>query len=69
MNPLKVIRQYCLSCSNDQPNEVTHCACTNCPLYEWRFGKNPTREKRVMTDEQRAIMAERLKNARTAKNQ
>jgi hypothetical protein len=69
MNPLKVIRQYCLSCSNDQPNEVTNCQCFDCPLYEWRFGKNPTRAKRVMTDEQRAIMAERLKNARTAKNQ
>lgn len=52
-NPVKVIRAKCLECCCGQVNEVALCVCTDCPLYEWRFGKNPYRVKRELTEEQK----------------
>jgi len=62
-SPLKAIRAKCLDCS-DTSNEVKLCPVTNCPLYPFRFGKNPYRTKRELTEEQKAKMAERLSKAR-----
>ena len=39
--PLKAIRQNCLDCVCGSPQEVRLCPCTNCPLYPFRFGRNP----------------------------
>ena len=44
MTPLKAIRAKCLDCSCGNPNEVTLCPITECPLYEYRSGKNPKRK-------------------------
>ncbi|MFC2119811.1 hypothetical protein ACFLQ4_01940 [Bacteroidota bacterium] len=44
MRPLKAIRQYCLDCSNGSPKEVKLCQIEDCPLYKFRFGKNPNRK-------------------------
>ena len=66
-NPLKAIRQYCLDCSNWSSNEVKLCKIESCPLFPFRLGKNPYRAKRVLTDEQRQVMAERLRVAREKK--
>ncbi len=41
--PLKSIRFKCLECCCDSPYEVKLCTATNCPLYPYRFGKNPNR--------------------------
>ena len=65
-NPVKAIRQYCLECSCGSANEVKLCAIADCPLYPFRFGKNPYRTKREYTEEQRTAMAERLAKARLA---
>ena len=43
LTPLKAIRQKCLNCSNRQPKEVRFCQATECPLFVYRFGKNPKR--------------------------
>lgn len=67
MNPLKVIRLKCLECSNGSSNEVKLCPVTKCPLYPYRFGTNPDRKKRELTEEQKKEMAERLKKARENK--
>ena len=40
--PLKAIRNKCLDCSYFQPKEVRECACVDCPIYPYRFGKRPT---------------------------
>jgi len=40
--PLKAIRLKCLDCSNNSPCEVRLCPIKNCPLYLYRFGKNPS---------------------------
>lgn len=66
LSPLKAIRANCLDCVGTA-HEVKICVCTSCPLYPFRFGKNPFRKKREMTDEQRAAAAERLAKARAAR--
>lgn len=42
--PLRAIRSNCLECCNNQPKEVAKCTVTNCPLYFFRFGRNPNRK-------------------------
>lgn len=60
-NPVKAIRAYCLNCCLENANEVAQCSASGCELWEFRMGKNPYRAKRVYTEEQKAIMAERLR--------
>lgn len=66
-NPVKAIRKYCLGCAGNA-HEVELCQIEECSLYSFRFGKNPFRTKRELTDEQKQVMAERLRKAREAKS-
>ena len=43
MTPLKAIREKCLDCVCDAAVEVRRCVCTDCPLFPFRFGRNPNR--------------------------
>lgn len=43
ISPLKAIRLKCLDCSCGSSNEVKLCPVVKCPLYPFRFGKNPNR--------------------------
>ena len=63
-NPAKAIRAFCLECSNNSSNEVKICPRTVCPLYPFRFGKNPYRKRREMTEEERQVLRDRLNNVR-----
>ena len=63
-NPVKAIRAFCVECCGGSSNEVKLCPATECQLYAFRFGKNPYRTKREMTEEQRAAASERLRKAR-----
>ena len=63
-NPIKAIRAKCLDCCCGSSNEVKLCTAEKCPLYPFRFGKNPYRTPRELTEEQKAKMAERLAKAR-----
>lgn len=64
-NPVKAIRQKCLECGEGSANEVKLCPVERCTLYPFRFGKNPYRQKRELTDEQREKMAERMRRIRS----
>lgn len=66
-SPIKAIKAKCLDCSADNITEVKECPVENCPLFPFRFGKNPF-TKREISPEQREAMAERLRQARLAKN-
>lgn len=55
--PIKAIRAKCLDCSCGNVKEVTLCPITRCPLYPFRFGKNPNIQ---LTSEERAARAARL---------
>lgn len=64
--PLKAIRAKCLDCVYDA-HEVKLCPSTDCALHPYRFGKNPFRTKRVLTEEQKDAAKERLAKARALK--
>lgn len=66
-NPVKAIRAFCVECCGGSSNEVKLCPATECQLYAFRFGKNPYRTKREMSEEQKAAAAERLRRARKQK--
>lgn len=68
LTPIKAIRQYCLECCYDSPNEVRICNITDCPLYPYRLGHNPNR-KNNMTEEQKEALRERLRKAREKSKQ
>lgn len=54
-NPIKAIRDKCLNdCCAGSSYEVENCLCPSCPLYPFRFGKNPFRTPRVLSDEHKA---------------
>jgi len=38
------IRRYCLWCCVNNKKEVRLCPSESCPLYLYRFGKNPARK-------------------------
>ena len=63
-NPVKAIREFCLDCCGGSPSVVSECTSVNCALHPFRFGKNPYRTKREMTEEQREAAAIRLAEAR-----
>ena len=44
MTPIKSIRAKCLDCCCGSAYEVAHCVCSDCALYEYRFGHDPKRK-------------------------
>ena len=63
-NPVKAIRAFCMGCSGDSTAEVKNCPVYKCPLYPFRMGKNPYRQRREMTKEEKRVLADRLREAR-----
>lgn len=67
ISPIKAIRAKCLDCCCGQSNEVLLCPCTDCPLYVFRFGKNPF-TNRTLTEEQKIAAGERMRKWRNKMN-
>ncbi len=66
-NPVKAIRLKCRDCMSDQTSEIRKCPIPTCPLYPFRFGKNPFYGAREKTPEQIEAMREKLAKARAAR--
>jgi hypothetical protein len=66
-NPLKALRARCLDCCCGNASEVRKCTAVGCPSWAFRMGINPFRQKRLISDEQRRVMAERLIQARAGR--
>lgn len=64
LSPIKAVRKKCLDCSGGSSDEVRKCDIADCPLHPFRFGRNPYRKPRVLTEEQRAANVARLAAAR-----
>lgn len=64
MNPLKAIREKCIDCCCGNMAEVKRCTAEDCPLWRFRFGTNPDRKKRELTEQQKQAMIARLAEAR-----
>lgn len=60
-NPVKAIRAKCMRCSCDNPVEIDKCPIVDCPLYPFRYGKNPYRAKTVLSEEEKQRRAVRLR--------
>lgn len=58
-SPVRAIRHKCLDCVNGSSNEVSLCPAKKCPLWPFRFGKNPYRKP--VSEERRAQAAERMR--------
>jgi len=43
LTPLQAIRKNCLDCMCGSAKEVRLCPIKDCPLYSFRFGRNPAR--------------------------
>lgn len=77
LTPMKAIRAKCLDCSCGSPNEVKLCPVMACPLFHFRFGKNPqakrertaaqkeATEKLILRRKMTAQKVEKTENAAT----
>lgn len=64
-SPLKAIRLNCLQCMHGSSKEVSLCTLEQgCPLWPFRFGKNPFRKTRELTEEERERRRDSLQKAR-----
>ena len=65
-SPAKAIREFCIECMGGRGSGqnytrlIEECVSINCPLYDFRFGKNPHHTQNL-TDVQRKERAERFK--------
>lgn len=60
----KAIRLKCLDCCAGLVLEVKECTTTTCPLYLFRSGRNKSKPRAPISEEQRLKAAERLRKAR-----
>lgn len=67
-NPVKAIREKCLDCCCGSYIEVTNCTVTKCALYPFRLGKNPYRQRRKISEEQKQQFIHRMQESRKINN-
>lgn len=61
---LRAIRAKCIDCSAGSMKEVRECVMLDCPLYPYRLGKSPNRKPRILTDEEREALRQRMAKMR-----
>lgn len=59
INAMQAIKAQCLECCNWQRQEVVECSSPLCSLWPFRLGK--TGSKRVLTEDQRGALRDRMK--------
>ena len=67
-NPVKAIREKCIDCCCGSTTEVALCDMDDCPIWAFRFGKNPYRTKRELTPEQLEAARERMRTLNLSKS-
>lgn len=58
ITPIKAIRAKCVDCMCGSVYEVALCPSEDCPLWAFRFGKNPNIK---LSEEERVKRAERAR--------
>jgi len=61
-SPVQAIKAMCKECVADDWKEIRQCTDC-CPLYPFRFGKNPF-DQRTLSEETKMAMTERFKKKR-----
>lgn len=64
LTPLRAIRAKCVDCSAGSMKEVRECVMLDCPIYPYRLGKSPNRKPRILTDEEREALRQRMAKMR-----
>ena len=64
LTPLRAIRAKCIDCSAGSMKEVRECVMLDCPLYPYRLGKSPNRKPRILTDDEREALRQRMAKMR-----
>lgn len=47
LQPLKAVRKCCLWCCTGQVEEVRLCPAETCPIWPYRFGRNPEKGEKL----------------------
>ena len=61
--PLQAIKKFCYECSGKDNKEVEMCPSKKCPLYIYRYGKDP-KLKKTLTEEEKSKLKDRLKGSK-----
>jgi hypothetical protein len=70
-SPVKAIREFCIECMGGRETGqnysklIRECSVQSCPVYNFRFGKNPFHKKQI-TDQQKKQKADQLKYSASA---
>jgi len=64
MSILQALRARCVDCCSGSVAEVRRCVSVNCPSWPFRMGFNPWRERRELSPERKAKLADALAKAR-----
>lgn len=64
LNRNRAIKEKCNNCSCWQRDEVILCPITDCTLWPYRFGGNPFKAKKELTQEQKEEIAERFRRSK-----
>jgi hypothetical protein len=67
LSVLHALRARCVDCCAGSSAEVRRCVSVNCPSWPFRMGFNPWRERRELSPERRAQLADALAKARASK--
>lgn len=65
---LRTIKSHCTECCGGSEYEAKLCTCKECHLYAFRTGKDTLAVKRVLSEEEKQVLRERLKRVRLASN-
>ncbi len=68
IRPLKAIRAKCVDCCGGSGVEVKFCEIEDCPLFIYRFGKNPNRARRVVATRSSFSKKPQISNYSNRKN-
>ena len=66
-NPVKAIGAWCLDCCGGSQVTRKECGAPDCVLYPFRFGKNPYRSRRELSEEEKDARREIVRRARETK--
>lgn len=61
---LQALRERCVDCAGGSVHEVRLCVAVACVAWPFRMGTDPWRAKRVLTEEQKSTLRERMAKAR-----
>lgn len=63
-NPVKAIRRHCMECVCGSPYAIESCSAYSCLLYPFRFGTNPYRSSKELSEDEKNELVKRLKEAK-----